>query len=381
MAYTVNFELDLDTSLVDSFNKWSEYSFRLKIVLGDSLIFLSKHLPVGANGMVQYSLNYKSQEEAANSMQYCDFYVDVYWKKKRIATEIRLREPQQYKWYHTGTSPDYNLKSGHQDKSYKADKPKFDKLATVKEVVKLPTTKGANSTKPENTVTQNISVSVKSFVINYSGEIQRVTPKNISDHGVYQYIYIDKTGATHNIGIFKYSVVAKAYKGVTNLELIDARQFKGYQSNGVAAKFASYNTSNRHYINTACFAAILGALCDHAIVDMGFNGFSLEDGNTRAPSVSHYNGENGDFRYLRKDRSAGTLNIAQTPDAFDVARQVLFVNSLYKYGYGRTKNMLSYTFTLNGKAQMLPHCSHLSHHDHHLHIQGFNHKSVINIIK
>ena len=87
------------------------------------------------------------------------------------------------------------------------------------------------------------------------------------------------------------------------------------------------------------------------------------------------------MRYLRKDFKALPVTVFQ--DIYSHERSLALVNTLYEFGFGRTKNMLTEKYNkpeLNLKNYELPHCSHFKtqlkngkwvrHHDH-LHIQGF----------
>ena len=171
MSYKVEFVLDLDDSyssvLFDRKN-WKDYTFRFKEVFGGKLTNISGHIPVGEYGHIKWVWNFKDESEAKWWMTYGDYYVDVYWKKKRIATEIRLREPQMGHWY--SDAPNYDLRDGYQDANFKADKAKFDKLTSIKVALKLATTpatsakqgnKAANSGKQQTasdaTKTQKLS--------------------------------------------------------------------------------------------------------------------------------------------------------------------------------------------------------------------------------
>ena len=150
MSYKVEFVLDLDDSYSGFFDRrnWKDYTFRFKEVFGGKLTNISKHIPVGEYGHIKWEWDFKDETEAKWWMTYGDYYVDVYWKKKRIATEIRLREPQMGHWY--SDAPNYDLRGGYQDTNFKADKAKFDKLTSVKIVLKLAATE-APSEKPQDT--------------------------------------------------------------------------------------------------------------------------------------------------------------------------------------------------------------------------------------
>ena len=158
MSYQVILSIDLDSPLLDFNLNWSEYTYRCKEVFNGRLTNLSPHLPVGKNGHVDWAWNFKDVAEAQWWMQYGDYYIDVYWKKKRVATEIRLREPQEHQWHDIGI-PDYDLPSGHRDAGFKSDKAKFDKLTKIKVALKLLVTVANNDKKPKHTVTQKVETS------------------------------------------------------------------------------------------------------------------------------------------------------------------------------------------------------------------------------
>ena len=153
MSYKVEFVLDLDDSNSMLFDRryWNDYTFRFKEVFGGKLTNISKHIPVGEYGHIKWEWHFKDEAEANWWMTFGDYYVDVYWKKKRIATEIRLREPQMGHWY--SDAPNYDLRAGYTDANFKADKGKFDKLTRIKVALKIATTE-AQAEKPEDTTKQ-----------------------------------------------------------------------------------------------------------------------------------------------------------------------------------------------------------------------------------
>ena len=108
--------------------------------------------------------------------------------------------------------------------------------------------------------------------------------------------------------------------------------------------------------------------------DISCNGFSHKDGSSK-PSVSHINGFNGDFKYLRTDKklmkgSGTSLHIDKEPELLDVERQNLWNNALYKFGW---KSMLGWSYKKNGKKNYLNHITKdTKNHNHHLHVQGYS---------
>lgn len=132
--------------------------------------------------------------------------------------------------------------------------------------------------------------------------------------------------------------------------------------------------SPRKYVNEKTLASIFGAMLEVNYNDISCNGFSHSDGSSR-PSVSHINGNNGDFKYLRKDKKLmfgdGTsLDIRANPDMLDDIRQNKWNDALYKFGW---KSMLGWSYKRNGKVNYLRHLpKNTNNHHHHLHLQGYN---------
>ncbi len=131
--------------------------------------------------------------------------------------------------------------------------------------------------------------------------------------------------------------------------------------------------SPRSYVNEKTLASFFGAMLEVNYLDIGCNGFSHQDGSSK-PSKSHVNGNNGDFKYLRIDKSlkcgSGTsLNIIKSPDSLDYKRQNKWNNALNKFGW---KSMLGWSYKHKGKKKYLNHITHnTKNHHHHLHIQHY----------
>jgi hypothetical protein len=132
--------------------------------------------------------------------------------------------------------------------------------------------------------------------------------------------------------------------------------------------------SPRGYVNEKTLASFFGAMLEVNYLDIGCNGFSHKDGSSK-PSKSHINGNNGDFKYLRIDKSlkcgAGTsLNISKNSDSLDYVRQNKWNDALYKFGW---KKMLGWTYQIEKKTRYLHQITHKTkNHYHHLHIQNYN---------
>src|SRR5699024_10089816 len=87
----------------------------------------------------------------------------------------------------------------------------------------------------------------------------------------------------------------------------------------------------RSFIRGDAFASLIGTLATTNTTDLAVIGFSLSDGRSPEPSVSHKNGINGDLRYLRTDQSGAGVLLGQS--AFDMDRQNTFNNTLNRFGW------------------------------------------------
>jgi hypothetical protein len=119
-------------------------------------------------------------------------------------------------------------------------------------------------------------------------------------------------------------------------------------------------------------ASLLGAMLDLGYEDISCNGFSDEDGKSIGGSKSHYDGTNGDFKYLRTDGRTNleaSLHINEQPDQLDEVRQIELMDALRKYGW---KGMLTYRYQKNGVTHLLPNSIHAENHHHHLHVQRYS---------
>lgn len=233
--------------------------------------------------------------------------------------------------------------------------------------------------------------SIKTYHIYYDGHIEKHIPKEIAEEfkQKYKYVYHDEKGNEHKIGAFKFLETTEMKKGniagTKKVELIDIREFKGYDNNGVKLKFLQIKSKTRFYINPDCYAGLLGAMAKLNIDYLGVTGFS-DDKAGSYPSVSHFNGEKGDLRYLSTNRKGESTHLQHSH--FDVEQQNKFNDALYLFGWGRLEKMYSEYFTYNGNSKyLLNHTKHMKKagrggydHYHHLHLTGFDH-TLIQIIK
>lgn len=232
---------------------------------------------------------------------------------------------------------------------------------------------------------------VITYRIYWNGVIEKHLPKKIKEglEDKYKYVYHDKDNGEHELGTFVYYKTKEMdpgnRQGDDDVELLDARQFKGYSSDKVKLKFQTWNSdSQRWYINPDCFAGLLGAMGALNIDYLGFNGFSDNKAQSVGGSSSHRNGVKGDLRYLSTNKN-GEATLLQSPH-FDYDMQVKFNNELFNFGWGILEDMYSEKFTKDKKEVLLPHTKHMRkdgpkgyRHHHHLHLSGFDTSTVIKI--
>lgn len=229
--------------------------------------------------------------------------------------------------------------------------------------------------KPDNLIANKNSKSIVTYRIYSDGRIEKYIPKVIlkENENKYKYVYYDEQGKKYDLGDFRIqkTQMYKRPKGnfinLINLEEVP----KYYKKNNHQYHFNI--DSPRSYVNEKSFASFIGAMFEVNYLDIGCNGFSHSDGSSK-PSKSHINGNNGDFKYLRKDKSlkcgSGTsLNIIKQPDSLDSERQNKWLNALYKFGW---KNFLGWSYKLKGKKQYLDHIpKNTANHFHHVHVQRY----------
>ena len=231
---------------------------------------------------------------------------------------------------------------------------------------------------------------IDTYRIYYDGNIEKYIFNNLpyDKEKKYQYVYHDEEGNEHEIGIFKFLETTEMKKGniagTKKVELIDIREFKGYDNNGVKLKFLQIKDNTRFYINPDCYAGLLGAMATLNIDYLGVTGFSDNKAKSVGGSKSHINGEKGDLRYLSTNRKGESTHLQHSH--FDVEQQNKFNDALYLFGWGRLEKMYSEYFTYNGNSKyLLNHTKHMKkegeyEHYHHLHLSGFDH-TLIKIIE
>ena len=206
-----------------------------------------------------------------------------------------------------------------------------------------------------------------SYLIHHGGKIEQLLFAEASPDAA-RYIYIDGEGKEYDFGVFKGAKarrwVSKNVPGVADIYLVDAKDLGVNPVRKFGFKFAG---TERTYLNMQALASLIGALMTVQFQDIVSTGFSKVDGSPGV-SVSHINGENGDFRFLRLDKSGGSLDLSTQPSALDEQRQAEFNEALYSFGW---KVMYAWQYVLSGSSRLLPRTIHYAGHNHHLHVGGY----------
>lgn len=211
-----------------------------------------------------------------------------------------------------------------------------------------------------------------------NGKIEKHIPKTIKDEykNKYKYIYHDAKKGEHLLGIGTFTTINNKHGadyGGKTVDLIDIKQFPSYSSGDVKYKIMTWNSGGgqRYYLNDKTLAAFLGALLNCGFEDIVFNGFSNSEGGSGV-SKTHYNGYNGDIRYLCKDKSGSNLHLdveSKTNGIYgwkdmDKEREITLINALYLFGWSKF-----YSWEFND--ELLPYSTELKDHNHHLHMYSF----------
>ena len=211
-----------------------------------------------------------------------------------------------------------------------------------------------------------------------NGKIEKHIPKVIKEEykTMYKYVYHDAKKIEHDLGVGDFKRIKNthgaSYGGET-VDLIDIKHFESYSKGDVKYKIMKWNSGggNRYYLNDKTLASFLGSLLNCGFEDIVFNGFSNSKGGAGV-SKTHFNGFNGDLRYLCTDKSGSNLHldVDSKKDGIygwkdmDKERMIKLVNALHLFGW---KKFYSWKFN----DELLPHSTQLDHHNHHLHMYSY----------
>ena len=142
--------------------------------------------------------------------------------------------------------------------------------------------------------------------------------------------------------------------------------------NNTSGKTCSFTikegNESRSFISPNALASLIGAVGSLGYTDVSVVGFSLSDGSSPSPSISHRNGNVGDLRYLRTDGVSAPVLVKG--NNFDIQRNEALTSALHKFGW---KDMISERVG----GYLLQNTSAASergirtNHTNHLHIQGY----------
>ena len=310
--------------------------------------------------------------------------------------DIQLQKPdsEKYKAWDKKLDPDTGEEK-HTEFYIQVVAEGIDSPATNKEFLK----EGKEDDKKFNLYSDVIRYEIYS-----SGKIDRYFREGAKK---VRYIYY-KGNTLHNIGRVPFveaNWIPKPYiYPKKKAQMLDVRKLRSYSRGNVKFNFLTINVSLKHsrfYMDIDAYAAMIAAMIQEGIEDLGYNGFSSKDGGSGASS-SHWNGMTGDLRYLSTNKDGGRTYLQDTH--FDYERQADFNRALYKFGFSkyyspaRKKTIMMYSENfkrktierkLNPKTKkveekvveaknttLLPHTKHYrtakAQHYHHLHVQGFD---------
>lgn len=249
-----------------------------------------------------------------------------------------------------------------------------------------------------------ITIPITKFNIFHDGHIDKYLIENAI---LGEYVFFDENNVSHDLGKIKFHKISNRYtarygaKYDTSIaNLVDIRDFSQYTleegPNALGKEIGEIEftssllhikiqiSTRRFYLNEDTFACLVGAMLKCNYLGYGFTGFSLSDGRP-GTSTSHKNGYNGDLRYLRTDQSGERLNLSKKTedwtgdlagwDDLDKIKQENLMQALYDFGW---KSFLSYKYGDNNENLLFSNStSHDNGHDDHLHMQSFNHNSII----
>lgn len=211
------------------------------------------------------------------------------------------------------------------------------------------------------------------YHIYYDGKIKR---ENKAATGFAEFIYYEANGTQHNLGKSAFIVANKyenykdkngntQYRQVNgNSYLIDYSKHNKYKHGNIGYKWLIVSDDKRFYLSGLCLAVVLGSMLSLGYAEYHGSGFSKINGSPGA-SVSHINGNCGDFRYIGTDNSHMSQLTYVSHNHFDWGKNVKFVEALWKFGF---KSFLSMPVKIKGNI-LLPRTTFHKNHHNHIHLQ------------
>ena len=137
-----------------------------------------------------------------------------------------------------------------------------------------------------------------------------------------------------------------------------------YKSGGIGYKWIIVSEDKRFYLSGLCLSVVLGVMLSLGYAEYHGSGFSKINGSPGA-SVSHINGNCGDFRYIGTNNSHMSQLTYVSHNHFDWDKNVQFVETLWKFGF---KSFLSMPVKIKGNI-LLPRTTFYKNHHNHIHLQ------------
>ncbi|XHR96163.1 hypothetical protein ACFJIV_05625 [Mucilaginibacter sp. UC70_90] len=208
------------------------------------------------------------------------------------------------------------------------------------------------------------------YLIRQDGTIHKKTTDDKTDS-----FYLETSSKEEGNNVIRsYAKVATLDKNENGLDQLQDITYDGKDPSTSFSISVKDGNEEKAYMRGDAVAALIGAASDANVSNLTVVQFSLADGSSPDPSVSHKQGKNGDLRYVNTNEDGAATMVGAKN--LDLEKQTDLNNGLYKYGW---KDMVS---ERRPDGTLLPHTksakeSHIhSNHKTHLHLQGFKPKVV-----
>lgn len=208
------------------------------------------------------------------------------------------------------------------------------------------------------------------YLIRLDGSIHREKTDDKSDS-----FYIETSSKEQGDNVIRsYDKIATLDKNENELDQLQDVTYNGKDPSTSFSVSVKDGNEEKAYMRGDAVAALFGAASEANVKDLTVVQFSLSDGSSPDPSVSHKQGKNGDLRYLNNNENGAATLVGDKN--LNLGRQTDLNNGLFKYGW---KDMVS---ERRPDGTLLPHTksakeSHIhSNHKTHEHLQGFRPKIV-----
>jgi RHS repeat-associated protein len=215
---------------------------------------------------------------------------------------------------------------------------------------------------------QNLNDNDDDYYINKDGTIDVIKTNDKFDRFFVEQTPTPVEGSRVSVG--SYNQVAQFDKNESDLLALP----ESFSGDGYG--FTYTGSRNENYISGPAFAGLLGALNEAQVSDVSLNHWSNADGSSPKPSKSHKDGEVGDVRPLRLDKSVSP--VLTTSSQFDAKRSATLMGALKKFGWTSilseknpssgyiTPGTTHYSGYTDKKGNWVP-----VRHNNHFHVQKF----------